>query len=80
MKQGGQGIPDPRLLVERAYNTSKAASEVLIGSLLGGSDLNYVVYIINPATMGYIRLVIPLVKVNRAEEGIGNTKYILLWF
>ena len=35
---------------------------------------------INPATMGYIRVVIPPVKVNRAEEGIGNPKYILLWF
>ena len=42
VNRGGLGIPDPRLLVERAYNTSKSASEVLIGSLLGGTDLNYV--------------------------------------
>ena len=35
---------------------------------------------INPATMGYISVVIPPVKVNRAEEGIGNPEYILLWF
>ena len=35
---------------------------------------------INPATMGYISVVIPPVKVNCAEEGIVNTKYILLWF
>ena len=27
----GLGIPDPRMLAERAYNTSKAASEVLVG-------------------------------------------------
>ena len=33
-----------------------------------------------PATMGYINVVIPSVKVNRAEEGIGNPEYILLWF
>ena len=30
--------------------------------------------------MGYISVVIPLVKVNREEEGIGNTNYILVWF
>ena len=30
--------------------------------------------------MGYISPVIPSVKVNRAEEGIRNTEYILLWF
>ena len=35
---------------------------------------------INPATMGYISVVIPSVKVNHAEEGIGNPEYILLWF
>ena len=35
---------------------------------------------INPTTMGYISVVIPTVKVNRAEEGIGNPEYILLWF
>ena len=41
MKRGGFGIPDPRLSSKRAYNTSKAASEVLVFSLLGGTDLNY---------------------------------------
>ena len=35
---------------------------------------------INPATMGYISTVILTVKVNRAEEGTGNTRYMLLWF
>ena len=44
MKRGGLGIPYPRLLVEREYNTYKAASEVLVGSLLGGSNLNYVAH------------------------------------
>ena len=44
VKRGGLGIPDPCLSEERAYNTSKSASEVLIGSILGGTDLNYVVH------------------------------------
>ena len=44
VKHGGLGIPKPSLSVERAYNTSKAASKVLVGSLLGGTDLNYVVH------------------------------------
>ena len=44
MKNGGIGIPDPQLSAERAYNTSKASSEVLVGSLLGGTNLNYVVH------------------------------------
>ena len=44
MKRGGLGIPEPHLLVERAYNTSKSSSEVLVGSLLGGTNLNYVVH------------------------------------
>ena len=35
---------------------------------------------INPATMGCISVVISPVKVNRAEEVIGNPEYILLWF
>ena len=30
--------------------------------------------------MGYTSVVIPSVKVNCAEEGIGNPEYILLWF
>ena len=42
VKRVGLGIPDPRLSAERAYNTSKAASEVLVGSLLGGTNLNYI--------------------------------------
>ena len=46
----------------------------------------YVAYIcfpllnINPATMGYISVVIPSVKVSSAEEGMGNPGYILLCF
>ena len=44
MKCGGLGFPEPRLLMERAYNTFKSDSEVLVGSLLGGTDLNYVAY------------------------------------
>ena len=44
VKCGGLGIPYPQLLAERAYNTSKASREVLIGSLLGGTDLNYVAH------------------------------------
>ena len=42
VKHGGLGIPDPRLLAESAYNTSKAASRELVDSLLVGSALNYV--------------------------------------
>ena len=42
MKRGGLGIPDPRLLAEHVYITYKESSEVLIGSLLGGTDLNYI--------------------------------------
>ena len=45
MKHGGLGIPDPQFLVERVYNTYKAASEVLVGSFLGGTNFNYVVYV-----------------------------------
>ena len=44
MKRGVLCIPDLRLLAERAYRTSKADSEVIVGSLLGGSDLNYIVH------------------------------------
>ena len=39
---GGLGILDPRLSVESAYNTSKAAIRELVDALLGGSVLNYV--------------------------------------
>ena len=42
VKHGGQGIPYPRLLADCVYNTSKASSEFLLGSLQGGTDLNYV--------------------------------------
>ena len=42
MKHGGLGIPDSRLLVECVYNISKADRKVLVGSLLGGTNLNYV--------------------------------------
>ena len=38
------GLTDPWLSVERVYNTSKAAIEVLLGSLLGGTYLNYVAH------------------------------------
>ena len=44
MKRGGLGIPDPRLLTESASNTSKASIKVLVGSLLGGTNLNYVAH------------------------------------
>ena len=44
VKCGSLGIPDPRLSAERVQNAYKAASEVLVGSLLVGTDLNYVVY------------------------------------
>ena len=49
MKCRGLGIPYPQLYEERTYNTSKAASDVLVVSLLGGIDLNYV------AHKGYVR-------------------------
>ena len=39
---GGLGIPDPRLSAESSYNTSKANSGELVGSILGGTELNYV--------------------------------------
>ena len=44
VKHGGLGVPDPWLTVECAYKTSKAASKVLVGSLLGSTDLNYVAH------------------------------------
>ena len=40
VKQGGICIPDPRMSEERAYNISKADSEVLLGSLLGHNNIN----------------------------------------
>ena len=44
VKCGGLGIPDSQLSEERTYNTSKSASEFLMGLLLGGTDLNYVAH------------------------------------
>ena len=44
MKCGCLRIPDPHLLAECAYNTSKAASEILVVSILGGTNLNFVAH------------------------------------
>ena len=44
MKHGGLGIPPPWLPEKSAYSTPKSASEVLVGSLLRGTDLNYVAH------------------------------------
>ena len=44
VKHGGLGITDPWISEGCAYTTSKAASEVLVGSLLGGTDLNYLTH------------------------------------
>ena len=44
MTHGFLGIPEPWLSAEYEYNTSKAASKVLVGSLIGGTELNYVEY------------------------------------
>ena len=42
VKHGGLGIPDPRSLAKSAYNTSKASSGGMLGSLLGIISLTYV--------------------------------------
>ena len=42
VKHRGLGILDPMFSAESAYNTSKAASEELVDSLLGDSALNYI--------------------------------------
>ena len=42
MKCDSLGIPDPCLSEESAYNTFKASSRELVGSLLGVTALNYV--------------------------------------
>ena len=39
---GSLDIPDPLSSEESSYNTSKAASGELVGSLLGGTALNYI--------------------------------------
>ena len=44
VKHRGRSIPDPWLLAKCAYSTSKVASEILVGSLLGGNDLKYVAH------------------------------------
>ena len=44
MKLRSLGLPHPRLLADSAYSTSKAAREVLVGPLIGGTTLNYVVH------------------------------------
>ena len=45
MKRGSLDIIIHFLLLEHAHNTSKAASEVLVGSLIGFTNLDYVVHI-----------------------------------
>ena len=42
VKHFSLGIPNPWLSADSAYNTSKAASGVLVVFLLGGSALNYI--------------------------------------
>ena len=42
VKHGSLGIPDPWFSVESVYNTSKADSDEMVESLLGGSAINYV--------------------------------------
>ena len=44
VKRCGLGISYHWMSAERAYHTSKEASEVLVGSLLGCTDLNYVAH------------------------------------
>ena len=44
VKRGGLGIPIPLSLAESKYNTSKVASEELVGYLLGCTPLNYAGY------------------------------------
>ena len=42
VKPEGLGIPDPRMLTEHVYNTSKAPGVILVRALLGGTKLNLV--------------------------------------
>ena len=42
VKREGLGILDPQHSVGSTYNIFKAASEELLGYLLGGTNLNYV--------------------------------------
>ena len=43
-KHGGLGIPDPWLSTDCVYNIPKAANEVLVGSLIRGTNLNCVAH------------------------------------
>ena len=58
-------------------NTDEEALMVIWVHSCSGNPL-FLLSRINTANMGYIRVLISLVKVNRAEEGIGNPEYILL--
>ena len=42
VKCDGLGISDPRSSAKISYITSKAACGGMLGSLLGGTDLNYI--------------------------------------
>ena len=42
VNHGGLDITGPRFSAESAYNTYKASIGELVGSILGGTDLNYV--------------------------------------
>ena len=42
MKRSVLGIPDPCLLEDHSYNTCNTSRKVLVGSLLGGFDLNHI--------------------------------------
>ena len=44
VKHRGRSIPDPWLLAKCAYSTSKVASEILVGFLLGCTNPNYVAH------------------------------------
>ena len=73
-------FPRPRreLLLNKFTYWIKARDEIsnqcIVDRYIGWGGIT------NPVTMGYISVLIPLIKVNRVEEGIGNTEYILLWF
>ena len=42
VKCGGLGIPDPWMSEERTYNNSKTTGKVLVGSIIGGTNLIYI--------------------------------------
>ena len=44
VKRRGLGIPEPQISAQHDYRNSKAYSEVLVGSLLGGTNPNYVAH------------------------------------